>query len=241
MSHNSFELLEGAFLVTDAHYSPQNPQLLAFIKAINAKELQPTQLIFLGDTFDLLFGGIPSTQIRNQEIIDEIKKLTIDVVMFEGNHDFALAKLFPNFKVYSIGAQPISASYQSKKILFSHGDFDADWGYRLYSSIIRNPVVLKVLNIINLLGDDFIIKSLENKLSHKKNCNTMQDFYTYIEKRFEKKNYVCDYFIDGHYHQNKSYKINNFTYINLGAFACNQRYFSVKFIEDKELLEEFSF
>ena len=49
---------------------------------------------------------------------------------------------------------------------------------------------------------------------------------------------TCDYFIEGHYHQNKSIKFENFRYINLGAFACNQRYFIVESLEDKELLEE---
>jgi len=240
MYHSGFKLLEGAYIIADAHYSHQRPQLLAFIKEIDANKLQPTQLIFLGDCFDALFYEVSYTQEQNREIIDLIKSVSkkIEVIFFEGNHDFNLSKIFTTLKVYPLKNQPVLVTYNDKKILLSHGDFDAGIVYRLYSSIIRNRFVLRSLAFIDTLGDNFILKKLDTKLSKKDDCKNMQDFKSYTQKRFEDSSYSCDYFLDGHYHQNQSYTLEEFNYINLGAFACNQRYFSVKFFKDKELLEE---
>lgn len=240
MYHSEFELLEGAFIIADAHYSHQRPQLLAFMKEINANKLQPTQIIFLGDCFDALFYEVKQTLENNKEIIEEIALASkrIEIIFFEGNHDFNLQRIFPKLKVYKLSQQPVVVNYRDKKVLLSHGDFDAGLLYRIYSAIIRNSIILKVLATIDSFSKNFILKGLDEKLSKKDDCKKMQDFYSYTQKRFENSSYICDYFIDGHYHQNKSYTYKDFHYINLGAFACNQRYFSVKFFKDKELLEE---
>jgi len=104
MFHNTIELQEGAFIISDAHYSHQRGELLDFIKEIQSKQLVITQLILMGDIFDALFGGIDFTYKVNQELIDLINKISleIDVIYLEGNHDFNLSKIFPHCKVYSI-------------------------------------------------------------------------------------------------------------------------------------------
>jgi len=243
MSHNLLELREGALLVADAHYSSKNPQLLAFIEALNDKKILTSQLILLGDSFDALFGEVLKTYDANREIIDALHQLSenIEVIFFEGNHDFQLQKIFPNNRVYTLEMQPVMAYYGEKKVLLSHGDFDGGWSYLLYSKIIRNPVVARGLSVLNNIGDDFILKALAKKLLKKNNCIEMENFGAFVQKRFLHSAYECDYFIDGHFHQNKKFTLKKFEYINLDAFACNQRYFSVKFLQDKELLEEFSF
>ena len=62
----------------------------------------------------------------------------------------------------------------------------------------------------------------------------------FMQKRLGAK-YSCDYFVEGHFHQNKTIEIDDFIYINLGAFACNQRYFVVKSSQNRELFEEKNF
>jgi UDP-2,3-diacylglucosamine hydrolase len=238
MSHK-LEIKEGAFVVADAHYSHLRPQLLDFIKEIHSKELQPTQLIFMGDIFDTLFGGIPYTQTVNKEAIILLNEISmeIELIYLEGNHDFNLKNIFPHAKVFSISQQPLACGYNDKIVMLAHGDFGSNAGYKIYTTLIRNPFVLFFLSIVNFLSKNMILEKLDVYLGKKEDCREFTGFKEFIAKRVDKK-YLCDYFIEGHFHQNKTLVFENFRYINLGAFACNQRYFIVKSSKEVELLEE---
>ncbi|MCK4737824.1 MAG: metallophosphoesterase [Sulfurimonas sp.] len=237
--NSSIEILEGAFIVADAHYSHQRPELLDFIKEIHSKKLQPTQLILMGDIFDALFGGVPYTQKINQEVIKLLNEISLDIEMIylEGNHDFNLVKIFPHAKIFPISQQPVACQYKDKKILLAHGDIEGDFSYKIYTSLIRNPIVLSVLTLLDSLSAHYILNRLDKYLSKKDDCKEFVGLREYMSKRVENK-YSCDYFIEGHFHQNKSIKFDDFIYINLGVFACNQRYFIVESSKDIELLQE---
>jgi UDP-2,3-diacylglucosamine hydrolase len=239
MSHNAIQIKEGAFIVSDAHYSELRPEFLEFIINIRFKKLQPTQLIFMGDIFDTLFGQIPYTHAINEELITLLNEISLEIelIYLEGNHDFNLASIFPHAKVFSIAQQPLECSYKEKKVYLAHGDFASDFGYRLYTSVIRNPLTLYILGFLDFISSHAIIKKLDDYLSKKDDCKEFVGFEDFVSKRLLDK-YECDYFIEGHFHQNKQIKYNNFVYINLGVFACNQRYFIVKSSKDKALLEE---
>ncbi len=238
-ANSVIEILEGAFIVADAHYSHQRPELQEFIEEIHSKKLQPTQLILMGDIFDALFGGVPYTQKINRELIKLLNEisLSIEVIYLEGNHDFNLVKIFPHVKVFPISQQPVTCQYKEKKILLAHGDIEGDLSYKIYTSLIRNPIVLSVLTLLDSLSDHYILNRLDKYLSKKDDCKEFVGLREYMSKRVENK-YSCDYFIEGHFHQNKSIKFDNFIYINLGVFACNQRYFIVESSKDIELLQE---
>jgi len=238
MSHN-LKLKEGAFILGDAHYSPKRPELLEFIRAIHSKKLQPSQIIFMGDIFDALFGSISNTVKENQEAIKLIQEISqnIEIIYLEGNHDFNLKKVFKNIKIFTIYNQPVECSYNDKKVYLAHGDFESNFGYRAYTWFIRNPIILPILNFLNNTFDDFVLKNLDKYLGIKDDCKEFIGFRNYIEKRLEDK-FDCDYFIEGHFHQNKTIYYDEFIYVNLSAFACNQSYFVVNSYEDKELLQE---
>jgi UDP-2,3-diacylglucosamine hydrolase len=239
MYHSDIELKEGAFVISDAHYSHIRPELLYFLKAIHTKQLQPTQLILMGDIFDTLFGNVPYTQEINSEAVQILNDISnkIEVVYLEGNHDFNLKKVFPKVKVFGIKQQPLKVRYDSKSILLAHGDIESPTLYNVYTSIVRNPFVISLLNILDSISGHWIINRLDEYLSKKDDCKEFRGFREFIDKRLGDK-YTCNYFIEGHFHQNKSLEFEDFTYINLAAFACNQRYFIVNSIQDVGLLEE---
>lgn len=242
MYHNNIEIKEGAFIVSDAHYSQIRPQFLDFLKDIDSKKLKPTQIILMGDIFDALFGEIPYTHKTNQEAINLLNKLSqkIEIIYLEGNHDFNLKNIFPNIRVYSLDVQPILCKYNGKKIMLAHGDFATDIKYNVYTKIIRNTFVLRALKLVDSILSHSILNKLEEYLSKKNDCKEFEHFKEFISKRIENK-YDVDYFIEGHYHQNKSINFEKLTYINLGAFACNQRFFIVKSSKEVELLGEIFF
>ncbi|ABB44809.1 Metallophosphoesterase [Sulfurimonas denitrificans DSM 1251] len=233
------EILEGAFVVADAHFSYERPLFLDFLKEINSQTLRPTQLILMGDIFDSLFGEIPSTHVFNQEAIALINKISneIEVLYFEGNHDFNLSEVFPNVKIFPISSQPLTCNYKDKRVLLCHGDIEGAIGYKIYTKIIRNHYVLIILRVIDTLLNNGILKRLDKYLSQKNDCKEFIGLESFMLRRLEGK-YRCDYFVEGHFHQNKMIKMRDFIYINLGAFACNQRYFIVKSTQHIELFEE---
>jgi UDP-2,3-diacylglucosamine hydrolase len=239
MSHKTIELKEGAFIVSDAHFSPSRPELLDFIKAIYTKQLQPTQLVLMGDIFDTLFGGIDFTYIQNSELIRLINKISqeIEVFYLEGNHDFNLKSVFPNATIFPIQMQPIMTKYRDKKVYLAHGDFDGAFFYKFYTAFIRNPFNLFILKYIDMVLNHAILKYVDNHLGKKEDCNEFTDFKYFIKERFQGR-FVADYFIEGHFHQNKSFNINDMYYVNLAAFACNQRYFIIKYSKDNNIVEE---
>ncbi|MDX1295192.1 MAG: UDP-2,3-diacylglucosamine hydrolase, partial [Sulfurimonadaceae bacterium] len=84
-----------------------------------------------------------------------------------------------------------------------------------------------------------IIKWLDRYLDRKEDCNEFTGFEGYITKRLEGVDLSgIDYFIEGHYHQNRGFSTGSCRYFNLGAFACNQRYYEVKSSKDQGLLSE---
>ncbi|MFK5937776.1 MAG: metallophosphoesterase [Sulfurimonas sp.] len=230
---------EGAFVISDAHYSLLRPELFGLIEAIYLKKLKPTQLILMGDIFDSLFGSIKYTYTNNQKIIDMLNKIALDieVIYLEGNHDFNLKKMFKNMQIFTIKQQPVLCNYKDKKVYLAHGDFDGALGYKIYTYLIRHPLVLFFLRLIDNLSKHSILNYVDNHLGKKDDCSEFVGFKNFIAKRILGK-YHCEYFIEGHFHQNKQLDFDEFTYINLAAFACNQRYFIVKSLQDKELLEE---
>lgn len=238
MFHNP-EIKEGAFVVADAHYSHRLPYFLDFLKDITSGKLNPPQLILMGDIFDTLFGEVLHTHRANKEAIELLNKISmnIEVLYLEGNHDFNLDKIFPHVKTFPISSQPLTCSFKDKTILLSHGDIEGEFKYKIYTKIIRNRYFLHLLSAVDTILNHFILKKLEKYLSKKENCKKFIGLEEFMKKRLSAK-YKCDYFIEGHFHQNKTVNLENFIYINLGAFACNQRYFIVKSSQEIELLQE---
>ncbi|MEA1955934.1 MAG: UDP-2,3-diacylglucosamine diphosphatase [Campylobacterota bacterium] len=234
----SLKLKVGAFFIVDAHYSYLRPHFLDFLKDIKSQKLKPSQLILMGDIFDALFGGVSKTIDVNNEAINLLNDISadIEVIYLEGNHDFNISKIFPNINIFAISKQPIECDYNNKKILLAHGDIESPIAYKLYTAVLRNKFTLFLLSLLNRLTKNKILNKLNTYLSKKNDCNEFINFEEFIKNRLSSK-YKCDYFIEGHFHQNKSVKFDDFTYINLGAFACNQRYFSVKSSKELELLE----
>ena len=227
MSRNPLALREGAIFLSDAHYSFKHEELLAFLKALRAQKIQTPQLILMGDIFDLLFGGIPKTVERNKEVVELINTLSdnIEIIYLEGNHDFNLASIFPGVQVFGLKEQPLSCTYKKQRVALAHGDFDAPLGYRLYSAVIRNPIVLRSLSFLNKVGREFILNALDDKLSRKDDCQQMHTFEAYISKHLSQQDLSqYDLFIEGHYHQNVSFDIGACCYVNLPAFACGLYY-----------------
>ena len=204
-------LKKGAILIADAHYPNHNKSLIDILKALDSGKVKSSQLILMGDIFDLLVGGssylkkLFKTEI---ELIDKLAK-NIEVIYIEGNHDFNLKPLFKNVKIFTIEQQPAIFKYDNKRVALSHGDrYEMKLSYKIYTKLIRNPIILKLL-------PEFIAKNKLANMSNKKICKKIKNFNN-LAKSIAK-NYKADIVIEGHYHQGVI--IDN--YVSLPSLACS--------------------
>lgn len=237
----SLKLQEGAILIADAHCAPWRTPFIDFLRALESGEIHTPQLILMGDVFDLLFGPIPSTHTPNHEAIALLNRLSekIEILYLEGNHDFLLTKLFRDIVVVPRQNQPLVLEYADQKIALSHGDTQMGIGYEIYTALIRNRFILGMLRTIDTIGGGWIVARLEEMMKRKSHCRPIDRFESIISRRLEASAYEgYDVLIEGHFHQNRSIQFPHMEYINLGAFACNERYFTVQSIQNKPLLDE---
>lgn len=228
-------LKEGAVIVADSHYSIKNPRFLDFLKKVDKQKIETSQLILLGDNFDLLIGGIKETQAENREAIDLLNKIgqSIEVVYFEGNHDFNLSKLFNNLTIVPIERQPVLFQGREKTVSLSHGDKNSGMFHSLFTFFIRNSLFLQFLNLItlNFLNSRYAYRKIED-LKEKKICRTIENFENIIKKKYSEKTCNCDFIVEGHYHQGTAFSIGKTKYLNVESFACNQSYIVVEYLQN---------
>ena len=136
-----------AIFIADAHESENRDDFFKFLKKIENKEITTPQLFLMGDMFDLLVGKVEYGVKKRKKYIELIDKIAlhVEVIYFEGNHDFNLDVVFKNVQVIPIEKQPIEARLEDETLVFlSHGDSFEGFGYGLYTSLIRSNIVIKI-------------------------------------------------------------------------------------------------
>lgn len=232
------QIKAGAIFITDAHYSSWRPQFKNFLDALESGAIQTPQLILMGDIFDLLMAPLRQSVNVYEEAIAQLNRIaaTIDVIYLEGNHDFLLRSLFPSMTVVPIMQQPIMMHFGTTRITLLHGDKFIGLKYALYARIIRKRMVVYLLRFLNAVLRGKVLNALSAYLQRKDDCKKMQHFEAFIKERLQGVQIDTDILIEGHYHQGVGFKIKNFEYINLEAFACKQRYFIVQSKQDAFVL-----
>lgn len=232
------KIKEDAIFVADAHYQVGvRESFYNFLLKVDAGEIRTSQLIMIGDMFDLLVGVIDYTIKENQKVIKLINTLSqkIEIFYFEGNHDFYLQKLFPNVKVIPIAQQVLLASYHDKKVAISHGDLHQGFGYKLYTLLIRNFFILKLLNFLDKNFHNFISKKILLAHKNKDICKKIENFAQIIKQKSKKYDIASngfDVICEGHYHMNEEYSLQGSQYRLFSSYACGNIYFTIDFKED---------
>ena len=98
----------GAIFIADSHENENRENFWYFLRALKNGDIKTPQLFLMGDMFDFLAGECEffvKFYERYVRTIDELGE-KMEIYYFEGNHDFNLASLFKNIKIYPIGVQP---------------------------------------------------------------------------------------------------------------------------------------
>jgi len=226
----------GAVFIADAHESSSTSDFYKFLQKVDNGKIKTPQLFLMGDMFDLLVGDIAYTVKKYQKYIDLIEKISlhVEVFYFEGNHDFRLKKLFKNVKVIPFEAQPLRAKLEdSTTVYLSHGDRFEKKLYQIYTKLIRNSMILKFLNLVDILFLNKVSNSIQEEQKRKNLCKKIENFEDIILSKLNKysaKN--GEFIVEGHYHQNYKFSQSGINYINLPPFVCNQSYFIVEYSQN---------
>jgi UDP-2,3-diacylglucosamine hydrolase len=228
----SLEIKNGAIFIADAHESARRKEFLHFLQALENGEIQTRQLFLMGDIFDLLVGEVKNCVKKYHPYILLLEKLAqkIEIFYFEGNHDFCLEKIFLHVKVIPLCAQPLKCTFENgKKAYLLHGDKYGGFVHSLYTAVIRSKKFLKILDFFDRKIDYWLSNKIESGLLEKNICSKIPEFEKLILRKV-KAYYPSDaeYILEGHYHQNRQFSVNQATYINFSSFACNQSYFIVE-------------
>ena len=175
------EIKQNALFVADAHYPHHGEAFLELLQQLKTKEISTPQLFLMGDIFDLLFGHNEYIQNFSKEAITLLQELSkeLEIIYLEGNHDFCLKEIFPNIQVYSRAEQPLHFTLNQQDVYLSHGDkYETNFGYNLYSNVLRNKFTLTFLKTF----EKQIIDDRMAKLKVKKICKPFVNY----KKRFEK-------------------------------------------------------
>jgi len=225
-------LKKGAWLIADAHYAHYQATFYTFLSSFSPSELPP-QIILMGDIFDLLFGHAPNSITPNQKMVELLQTIsqTCEVIYLEGNHDFGLESIFgEHIKVIKRADQPLMAIFKNQTIALHHGDILQGIGYEIYTALIRNPWIDRLLNRIDRLKSGAIIQWLERYNQQKDPCYRMKAFDERTYQRLDQliKRYSFDIWVEGHYHQERTLEYFGYYYCNIPAFACEQKFVTIK-------------
>ena len=145
------EINPDAVFIADAH---DNASKTAFLKLLRAFKdgatLLPSQLFLLGDMFDFLSFTTYAKRFYSEYIalLNELST-KCEIYYFEGNHDFNLASVLPNIKVFAISVQPALFSFKGKKVAIAHGDMFLSRREMCALKLIRSKMLLKIIYFTN--------------------------------------------------------------------------------------------
>lgn len=221
----AFKIFSGAIFLGDSHANFGRENFSKFLQDLAKSEKLPPQIFFLGDMFDFLANTHFSQKFYAREIslINEISKRS-EIFYFEGNHDFNLAKIFKNVKVFENSVQPVKfISENGEKIEISHGDIFLPPFTQKSLLFLRNKIFLFFMNCLDFLLffkiSKAILKSQTKKILYKK----AENFRNFIEPKIH--NYTAEIIIEGHYHQDEILNFKDKIYINLNSFAVEPKFY----------------
>ena len=232
------ELQTGALFIADAHENEHRHYIKEFLDDLDSGCIAyPSQLFLMGDIFDLLVGEVEYTRKLHKATIERLELLgqKIPIYYLEGNHDFNLHKIFLHVKIIPIQKQPLHVKTPKGELLLWHGDKYGSFSHRFYTKIIRNPILLRILNRIDRLFAFSITKSIVDNLAKKMICKKIDNFKEKSSLRLRGYPIQEAWGVgEGHFHQGWEGQLEEVYYINFPSFACERRYFVVQCVKSMQ-------
>ncbi len=133
------------------------------------------------------------------------------------------------FKAQSLEIQGQGVEFKGiSKLMLAHGDIFLPPFLAFLLRSLRNPFLLKTLNLINKLAFNAILAKIKSNQKKKNLFYQISNFNALAEKRYAKYRENNALVIEGHYHQNAIFNTKECKYINLPTFAYERSFFVVE-------------
>jgi len=194
--------------IADAHLRrPEDKNYITLLSFLSDIQDSVDSLFILGDLFEFWIGYDDEAFPHYRPVLDLLKRLSdkgVEIVYFEGNHDFHLGPFFQNTLRAQIFTGPSVLTLDGKRVYLCHGDQvnSNDIGYRILRLVLHNPVTK---SLIRLFPSALVFK-IASFLSHcsRNNHNSRNLKYNYelIVRNFanERCKEGCDVVITAHFH-----------------------------------------
>jgi UDP-2,3-diacylglucosamine hydrolase len=219
--------------IADAHLRHPNDDnyqlLLRFLSDIQ----DTTKTLFiLGDLFEFWIGYEEKHFPHYRPLLERLLQLSksgVEIVYFEGNHDFHLGKFFSDTLQATIHTKPAIVPVDGKQIYICHGDQinTRDFGYRLLRFLLHNPVT----KALYPLFPPSLVFRIAKRLSHRSKKyhqirNSRKDYKALLENFAEMRfRNGCDAVVTAHFHfPHLSQTENGKTLLSLGDWITQFTY-----------------
>ncbi|WP_332445246.1 UDP-2,3-diacylglucosamine diphosphatase [Wolinella succinogenes] len=233
------EITTGSIFIADSHESDHFgylERLWGFLEAQSSE----APVFLMGDVFDLLFGGVEASFAPHAELLRRISSLAQRRPLYwlEGNHDFNLSPFLEGITVIGRESQPALFRLGGERALLAHGDWKIGWGYEIYTKLIRNPWILKILNQMDQKRGGKIFEWVKARVSAKTlrvgpPCKALSHQRLPL---YQGKN--AKWIFEGHFHSCGWVKEQETSYVALPSLACNESYFVVELNDNVVSIKE---
>ncbi|HTP64773.1 MAG TPA: UDP-2,3-diacylglucosamine diphosphatase [Geobacteraceae bacterium] len=194
--------------IADAHLKCENDEnyrlLLDFL---DEKGSSADTLFILGDLFEFWIG-YPKVPFRHYlPVLDALARLHakgVEIVYFEGNHDFHMGPFFEKTLGARIFTGPAAFYLDGKKAYLSHGDQinSADYGHRLFRFLLHNRLTRAIIPLVPPAAASYIAERMARESRGNHQARQARWDYAEIARDFAAARFKEGYHavVIGHYH-----------------------------------------
>jgi UDP-2,3-diacylglucosamine hydrolase len=194
--------------IADAHLKCETDEnyrlLLDFLDELSGNT---DTLFILGDLFEFWIGYPEVPFSHYLPVLEKLRRLRnsgIEIVYFEGNHDFHMGPFFEDTLKARVFSGPAIIDLNGEKVYLCHGDQinKADYGYRLLRSLLHNRITGAIIPLVPPAAASYIAERMARESRENHQVRRIKwDFATIIREfaaaRFKEGN---DVVVIGHFH-----------------------------------------
>jgi len=139
--------------VGDVHLDRDDPDLPAFLEALERIGASAARVVLMGDLFNLWIGDPALEQPHHRAVIDVLRALRRDGVQLhylEGNRDYRIARAHLGATFDAVSDLGLDESWGGRRIWASHGDLvnAGDAQYRIWRRVSRSDVAQALFGLL---------------------------------------------------------------------------------------------
>lgn len=194
--------------IADAHLrNPDDENYQLLLRFLSELRGSTSTLFILGDLFEFWIGYREKAFPHYRPILDSLRELVesgVEIVYFEGNHDFHLGTFFSKTLQATIHPNHTVINLDGKKVFMCHGDqINAhDYGYRILRFLLHNGATKRLFPLVPpalvfRIADLFSCHSKTYHQQRNSQWNYQALLEHFAESRFQN---GCDAVVTAHFH-----------------------------------------